>query len=362
MSQKFTIALGTLRSFLARCGFEVDRLGPRIVRGYKDQSRVVLNVSSAQYLGYMQPIVIRAEFPFTQSTRSPFSRASKDRFPTSVIAILLLCAAVPLYGREHKTKKEEYGLGYTSEIAAPINEVLQAVDDVVNNSKIDGSKEYNKDKFIDKAFPASSSSLFPERIDQGQVFFKVREKVLAPVNFKDSNDEGTLAVRYVVRAKTPQQTIVRIDAVFVEDFRRTVHPSNGNVESAEFKDIQDDVDAIALQKKLAAESEKHRQEELAKQSLEHRRQQAEAAALAETQLSSEDLEQHVEKLRRQLEMTVKASGAHLKSAPFQTATNLQSLDAGAQVVILIVSPYWYGVETENGQHGWINRAELEPLP
>jgi acyl-CoA reductase-like NAD-dependent aldehyde dehydrogenase len=165
-----------------------------------------------------------------------------------------------------------------------------------------------------------------------------------------------------VQSKGPRQTILRIDAVFVEDFRHTVHPSNGSVESAEYKDIQDHVDALELQKKQTEESEKHRQEVLAKQTLEHKREQDEASALATAQTSAETLEQHVENLRHQVERVVKAPGAQLKSAPFRSATNLTALDAGAEVVILIVSPYWYGVETEDGQHGWINREQLEPLP
>jgi hypothetical protein len=27
-----------------------------------------------------------------------------------------------------------------------------------------------------------------------------------------------------------------------------------------------------------------------------------------------------------------------------------------------VTPYWFGVETEDGQHGWLLRAQLEALP
>jgi len=276
--------------------------------------------------------------------------------------LLFLCVVPPLYSREHKTRKQDYGLGFSTEIPAPEAEVLQAVDDVVNDGIIQGSKEYNKDKYIEKAFAASSSSLFAEWTEPGKVFYKVREKVLAPLNFKESNDEGTLAVRYVVQSKAPQQTILRIDAVFVEDFRRIVHPSDGSVETAEYKDVQDHVEALELQKKQAAESERHRQEELAKQSLQRKNEQAQAAALAASQSSPETLEQHVDTLRHQLERAVKAPGAQLKSAPFHSATNLKSLDAGAEVIVLIVSQYWYGVETEDGQHGWLNRAQLEPLP
>jgi hypothetical protein len=275
---------------------------------------------------------------------------------------MFLSAVPPLHGREHKTRKQDYGLGFSTEISAPESEVLQAVDDVINDGMIQGSKEYIKDKYVEKAEPATSSPLFPEWTGPGKVFYKVRTKVLAPFNFKESNDEGTLAVRYVVQSKGPRQTILRIDAVFVEDFRRIVHPSDGSVEGAEYKDIQDHVDTIELQKKQTAEAERHRQEELAKRALERKREQDEASALETAQTSAETLEQHVQRLRQQVERVVKAPGAQLKSAPFHSATNLKELDAGAEVVILIVSPYWYGVEAEDGQHGWINREQLEPLP
>jgi len=282
---------------------------------------------------------------------------------TITLSLLFVFIAIPpLHSRERKIRNEDYGLGFSTEISAPESEVLQAVDDVINDGVIQGSNEYIKDKFVEKAESATSSPLFPKWTEPGKVFYKVRTKVLAPSNFKESNDEGTLAVRYIVQSKGPMQTILRIDAVFVEDFRRVVHPSNGMVESAEYKDIQDHVDALELEKKQAAESERHRQEKLATQALERKREQDEASALATAQTSAETVQQHVQRLRQQVERVVKAPGAQLKSAPFHSATNLKELDPGAEVVILIVSPYWYGVETEDGQHGWINREQLEPLP
>ena len=290
------------------------------------------------------------------------NRVSKCWTMRVFVPFLVTASLLPLHGREHKARKQDYGSGFSSEIEVPESEVLQAIDDVINDGIIQGSKEYNKDKYIDKASPVTSSSLFPEWTGPGKAFYKVRAKVLAPLNFKDSNDEGTLAVRYVVQSKDPKHTILKIDAVFVEDFRHVVHPSNGSVEGAEYKDIQDHVDTLELQKKQAAESDRHRQEVLAKQTLERKHEQDEAAALASSQNSAETLEQHVENLRHQVERVVKAPGAQLKSAPFHSATNLKSLDAGSEVVILIVSPSWYGVETEDGQHGWISRQQLEPLP
>jgi hypothetical protein len=279
------------------------------------------------------------------------------------LSLLGFLSAVPgSQGRERKNKKEEFGQGFSTEVSAPESEVLEALDSVVNDGMIEGSKEYNKDKFIDKAYPAESSPLFPQWTNPGKVFYKVREKVLAPLNFNEANDEGTLAVRYVVQPKDATRTVLRIDAVFVEDFRRTSHASNGSVETAEYKDIQDKVDSIESQKRQDQEAARHRSEELARQSLERTNAQDEAAALALAETSAQTLEQHVAKLRQQLERVIKAPGADLKSAPFQTASKLKTLEAGSEVIILIVTPYWYGIETEGGEHGWINHAQLEPLP
>lgn len=289
------------------------------------------------------------------------SAAHSFRFARTLLLVVALALAVaPLSARGRK-KHEDFGLGFSTEISAPESEVLQAVESVVDDGIIQGSFEYNKDKYIEKANAVGSSSLFPEWKDPGTVFYKVRTQVLAPANFEETRDEGTLAVRYVVQSRD-HQTILRIDAVFVEDFRHTAHASDGSVESAEFKDIQDHVDALELQKTEAQQSEKHRQEELARQALERKSEEDEAVALAAAQSSVQDLEKHVEDLRRQAERVIKAPGAQLKSAPFHTASNLKTLDAGTEVVIVVGTPYWYGVETEDGQHGWIHRDQLEPLP
>jgi hypothetical protein len=280
------------------------------------------------------------------------------------VAVLLVfwqvLAVAPLGG--HRKKKEEYCLSFSTEVAAPESEVLQAVQAVVEDGIIQGSFEYNKDKYIEHATMVESSPLFPQWKDPGTVLYKIRTKVLAPANFKETRDEGTLAVRYVVQSRDASRTILRIDAVFVEEFRRTVHVSDGSVEGAEYKDIQDHVDALELQKTQAQQGEKHRQEELGRQALERKSEEDEAVALSAAQTSVQGLEQHVQDLRRQAERVIKAPGAQLKSAPFHTASNLKSLDAGSEVVIVVATPYWYGVETEDGQHGWIHHEQLEPLP
>jgi hypothetical protein len=78
--------------------------------------------------------------------------------------------------------------------------------------------------------------------------------------------------------------------------------------------------------------------------------------------SSESPEEHLKSLRRQVERTVKSPGAPLKSSPFRTAKTLVSLPSGTEVLIVISTPYWFGVETHQGQHGWVSRDELEILP
>jgi len=183
----------------------------------------------------------------------------------ALLALLFFSLAPPVRARQHKrkVKAEDYGLGFSTEISAPESEVLQAVEEVVNDGIIQGSKEFNKDTFIDSATTASSTSLFPEWKEPGKVYYKVRTNVLAPLNFKDSKDEGTVAVRYVVLSKDPSKTILRIDAVFAEDFRRTVHASDGSVENAECQDVQDHIEAAQALKKQMEERDKQREEKIA---------------------------------------------------------------------------------------------------
>ena len=307
----------------------------------------------------------------------------------------------PLLGRDKD--KLPYGEGLIVNIPLPGSEVEQVVVDVTQNGTIRGTKEYNKDEFIAGAKATTSARVFPAWDQEGKVFYKIREGAIDPRNFKDSGDVGTLAVRYVVAAQGEKNTVLRIDALFQEDFRRTVHQSNGSVESAEYKDIQEHLEAIEVMKKQNIEAEKERQEQLATrrtftipsndraaptpsfappnepQETENRAaptariDPAPASSMAQPSRTAQPpddapplqsapgqtLEERVQNLRKEVERVVKAPGAPLKSAPFHTASTLQSLNAGTEVLILISTPYWYGVETHEGQHGWIMRDQLE---
>ena len=327
------------------------------------------------------------------------------------LPLLLFAMVLPLAAR--KKDKVAYGEGLIVNIPLPESEVETVVEDIVQNGIIRGTKEYNKDEFVGGAKAATSCRVFPAWTEGGKVFYKVREQAIDPRNFKDSGDAGTLAVRYVVKAQGQRNTVLRIDALFEEEFRHVVHQSDGSVESAEYKDIQEHLEAIEVMKKQNIEAEQERQEQLAKKQkpamptyapAETAPQSAPQAspAAGETRQSSvsptsavqpqsevtstqsaptaappsptplapmpsiststpsgQTLEERVKDLRKQVERIVKAPGAPLKSAPFHSASTLQTLNTGTEVLILVSSTYWYGVETHEGAHGWIMRDELE---
>lgn len=313
-----------------------------------------------------------------------------------VLILILAMSALPLFGREKDAAS--YGAGLTVNIPLPESEVEQVVEEVVQNGIIRGTKEYNKDEYVSGAVSASSTHVFKEWTEGGKVFYKVRLHALDPRNFKDSGDVGTLAVRYVLVPQGEKNTVIHIDAVFVEDFRRTAHPSNGSVEGAEYKDIHDRLDAIESMKAetVEAEQEKKEKAELGTKKQETGQSSSapikEAAAAAPTPTVQappppaveaapadsnsgaapaidstengppETLEERAKSLRLQVERRVKAPGAPLKSAPFHTASTLQSLTTGTEVLIVISTSYWLGVETHEGQHGWMLRDELEQVP
>jgi hypothetical protein len=278
-----------------------------------------------------------------------------------------------------------YGEGLIVNIPLPFDEVTQAVEDVAGSGIIRGTKEYSKDEYVKGAETATSTPAFPEWHDAGRVFYKVRKQVLDPWNFKDSQDIGTLAVRYVVQPQGEKNSVLRIDAVYVEDNRHSVHPSNGSVESSEYKDIQDHLAATELLKKETTEALQAKEEHATRKDfgLSNDTELLSTPPMGESSsrdnLVASDLptrspdsiasydpnetpEQHLAALKKQVERTIKNPGAPLKSAPFHSASTLRALNPGTEVLIVIVTPYWLGVETHEGDHGWVRRDELEALP
>jgi hypothetical protein len=349
----------------------------------------------------------------TSSTSALVTCTSLRTLVSILIVFLTATLALALGGKD----KLSYGEGLIVNLPLPESEVAQVVEDITQNGLIRGSKEYNKDEFISGAKPSSSSAVFPSWSEGGKVFYKVREGAIDPRNFKDGGDVGTLVVRYVVKPQGDKNTVLRIDALFKEDFRRTVHQSNGSVESAEYKDIREHLEAIEVMKQQTEEANRERAElqkkkrdfvvpkgkpvdnsqgafpvgpssapdpALVAESSSAPDSSPESSLSSSSQAlnvhpseaspseasppiqpppsqpaSSQNLGEHVKDLRKQVQRLVKAPGAPLKSAPFHTASTLETLTTGTEVLILISTPYWYGVETHAGQHGWIPRDELE---
>lgn len=341
------------------------------------------------------------------------SAPSSRHTAASLLLLLLIAAALPAHGRDKKVL--QYGAGLIVNIPLPEPEVKQVIEDIAQNTIIRGTKEYNKDEFVAHAVAATSTTAFAPWTQGGKVLYKVREHALDPRNFKDSSDSGTLAVRYVVQPQGLTNTVLRIDAVFVEDFRHVTHASDGSVEGAEYKDIQDRLQAIEVVKQETAEALRLKEERAAKQhpssasgessslesssapgeravsdsestsanSINSAREEASnsneelstpavppptvsTSAASESSLAYEltgpALEQHIADLRRQVVRVVKKPGAPLQSAPFHTATTIKSLQSGTEILVVINTPYWLGVETHDGDHGWIRRDELELAP
>jgi polyhydroxyalkanoate synthesis regulator phasin len=337
-------------------------------------------------------------------------------FLSLLVLAIGLTDTKPLAARD-KGDKLAYGQGFVISLPTPAHALEQVVQEITQNGIIRGTKEYNKDEYVSGAQAATTCRAFATWTEGGKVFYKVRENALDPRHFKDSGDSGLLAVRYVVKPVDEKNTMLRIDAVFVEDFRHTVHPSDGSVEINEYRDIQEHLNSIALMEKQDLEAARER--EARKQAILNGQTPAEpqetssssraaadssleapapvlavpdpavssptpesipaanpaTADASSTQMqsgqalseltsssqtsSAQTLEDRVKELRKQVERLVKSPGAPLKSAPFHTAAILQSLPPGTEVLILISTPYWYGVETHDGQHGWIMRSDLE---
>jgi hypothetical protein len=252
--------------------------------------------------------------------------------------------------------------GFTAEVAAPLDDVLQVLKEVLHDGIIHGTLIYEKVPTLTGATVVDSTPLFEPWQGPGQVFYKILTNAIAPRHFRNSADQGTIGVRYIVQSVGPDRTRLHIDAVFVESAHHGLHPSDGTVESSEYKAFNDILDAMLTKRQEAAEAERRQASlEAAKQSFARQRED-ETSHLASIAGSIKDLEERVNTQRHLVERRVKAPGAELKAAPFHDSAPLATLVAYTEVVIVIVTPYWYGVETPEGRHGWIHQEQLELLP
>ena len=252
--------------------------------------------------------------------------------------------------------------GLVRELSGSLEEVRQAVISVQRDHIIHGTKVFEREPILTGAEDVNSTPLFEPWNGPGEVYFKIRPNSIAPRHFLNSEDIGTIGVRYVIIPVTPDRTRVKVDAVYVETAHKNMHASDGSVEKEEMKEIKDTLDSMQQAAADAAEARRREQSaELVRQSYVRQRED-ESARLNALQDNAKELEQEIASLRHEIERQVKTPGADLKAAPFRSAANLKTLSAFTEVVVLIVTPHWLGVETPEGQRGWLPMEQLEPLP
>jgi hypothetical protein len=252
--------------------------------------------------------------------------------------------------------------GFAIELPNSERDVLTAVQSVADDHIVHGTYVYEREKTLTEAVAEKSSSYFGSWKGAGHDFYKVRRDALAPRNFRNSSDIGVITVRYLVHATSDTTTHLEILAAFVEDGSNRVHPSNSTVETSEFAEIQKQLLSIQKDRQMDLELRERKKLEqeaaagLAKQNTE------ETTRYRAAESSLESLERRADQLQHALEVRLPNPNTELKSAPFRGASTLTKLPANIDVLVEILTTYWYGVETPDGHRGWVRRDQAVPLP
>ena len=251
---------------------------------------------------------------------------------------------------------------FTMELPNPEADVLAAVQNVADNHIISGTYVYEREKTLTEAVEEKSSSYFDSWPHEGHVFYKVRRDALSPRNFKDSSDIGVITVRYLVHATSDSTTHLEILAVFVEDGTHRLHASGGVVESSEYAEIQKQLLSIQKDRQIALQVKERKTRDAEESAALARQQVEEASRRQDADSSLKNLERRADELQHAVEVRVASPNAELKAAPFRKAATLTKLPANSDVLVEILTTYWYGVVTSDGHRGWIRRDQAVPLP
>src|SRR5260370_33767885 len=145
------------------------------------------------------------------------------------VGFYLCCLAVTCTGAAGR-KEQLRSPGLAAEFAASNDDVLQALNEVLEDQTIHGTYIFDIDPILPGPVSVTSTPLFESWQGPGQVFYKIRKDAIARRHFLESGDQGTIAVRYVITSISPERTRIRVDAVYVENTHRRVHASDGTVE------------------------------------------------------------------------------------------------------------------------------------
>lgn len=269
-----------------------------------------------------------------------------------ILVVLVAARLAPARDTTH------YGSGFTIDLDEPYARVLQVIKAVSEDGVVRGTSEYKGSAEIYGAAPGTESHAFRTPPAPGTVIYKIRKDTIAPEHFYQSNDVGTLAVRYVVQALGPNSTRLNIDAIFQEDSHHHYHPSDGTVENAEFLAISDeikDIDDKEAKDKLDAQ---YAVEEKKIAGLLTELDQA-RADLKTSDAKEKELSRKVSAVSGGKPGRVKTAAADLKAQPYNESKTVGSLSQGDAVTVLVQTRSWYRVRAASGVQGWVYRLMLE---
>src|SRR5271163_1211087 len=214
-----------------------------------------------------------------------------------LVLMLLTYLSSPCSFAGASPKEPTLGPGITREFSATLEDILQAVHEVLEDQTIHGTWIYDKQPVLTGATSVDSTPLFEPWNQPGQVFYKILKDAIAPRHFLDTADQGTLAVRYIVTGVSPERVRLHIDATYVEKTHRTPHISDGTVEASEAKEIEDHLHVIQAAEQENIEAIRRRDSADLVRRTELRQREDEKALLTAAQSSVHDLEDQLKALQ-----------------------------------------------------------------
>jgi hypothetical protein len=294
------------------------------------------------------------------------------RSSLSVVPLVFWLLSGLCYSRTRETAAPSF----TIDVDQPFSQVVTVVEDNARSSVIKGTFEYAGDDQLTGAQFEESSRLFPTWSGAGRVFYKVRSKTLAPKHFINSNDVGTVAVRYVVQDNGARSTRLVIDALFVENGGHHGHPSDGYVETCEFAEIGKRLKERDLEQTLRASGHEFSPTRESSSQPENTLEPTDSNAAADIWRAISDqrsrlaadtaklkqFEAQAHKLRAAEFVRIRAERVELRASPYSHARVIEALKLGQEVTVLAKSAYWCRVRAEDGQEGWAQYSALELQP
>jgi|GEM_PF-531382 hypothetical protein len=266
---------------------------------------------------------------------------------------ILFMACLPMHSATH------YGEGFSVELKRPYTQVLAVAQEIAQDGQIRGTRQYKDETELTGAVLSADAGRSSLRYQgRGKVLYKVKKDVLAPQHFHRANGKGSVTVRYVVEQVADGRTRLSISAAFDEDDQHEPHPSDGSVESSEYSAMNtefiafDKTDAERAQHLASNTKVEGSETERAHVSSVDRLPGQESSVAAKP-ASPVQAEEKVSTLR------VSTEHAELKVGPQRAARTLISLNRGDSLTLLLATPYWYQVETQKGEQGWVYHLLLE---